>query len=118
MAEALEQVKEKLSAGEPFEIIIDGSFNFLPDEPAATVLVGADGIIPSVSAASIIAKVARDTYMATEAHTAYPAYGFDLHVGYGTALHRSSLKEFGVTPIHRKSYKPVAALSGMLESFS
>lgn len=95
------------------EIIIDGSFNFLshlqrPTGPKISTLVKADDLVPAVSAASIMAKVARDTYM-YQAALLYPDYGFERHVGYGTALHSAQLKLQGVTPEHRRSYKPVQA---------
>ena len=66
----------------------------------------ADFLVREVSAASIIAKVARDRYMAKIA-LRYPAYGFEKHVGYGTALHRTALSEHGVCPEHRKSFRPI-----------
>jgi len=96
------------------EIIIDGNINYFPEMPEASAVIKADDTVPAVSAASIIAKVARDNYMATEAHAAHPNYGFDKHVGYGTTLHMIALRNFGVTPLHRKSYKPVRHL--MIES--
>lgn len=92
------------------EIIIDGSFNFLPERADVTTLVKADATVPAVSAASIIAKVARDTYMQTTAHINYPEYGFDRHVGYGTAAHQAALANYGVTDLHRRSFKPVRRL--------
>lgn len=88
------------------ELIVDGNHNFFPFEPRARAVVKADGKIPAVSAASIVAKVARDNYMAQIAES-YPGYGFDKHVGYGTALHIAALKEFGVTDLHRQTYKPI-----------
>lgn len=94
------------------EIIIDGTQNFLSDTPLAervTVLKKGDTLIKEISAASIIAKVARDRYMAEIAHQ-YPAYGFDQHVGYGTALHRSMLEKHGICPEHRRSFRPVARI--------
>jgi ribonuclease HII len=91
------------------EIIVDGSFNFLADNPKAYALIKADDSIPAVSAASIIAKVARDEYMAKLAEK-YPTYGFEQHVGYGTALHHAMLKLHGVSDQHRLSYKPIQAL--------
>ncbi len=87
-------------------IIIDGNYNYLSDIPLTETLIQADNTIPAVSAASIIAKVARDTYMAEQA-ALYPEYGFDNHVGYGTKRHIEALLLYGVTPIHRKSYKPI-----------
>jgi len=94
------------------EIIIDGTINFLQETRKGryvTTMPKADLLIPAVSAASIIAKVARDAYMADQA-LQYPAYGFQSHVGYGTAAHRQALSEHGVTPLHRTSFAPVKAL--------
>ena len=101
------QTREKNLAFD--EIIIDGKVNFLADtklEKYVTTLAKADGLIPSVSAASIIAKVARDRYMA-EQDVRYPGYGFSLHVGYGTAKHRAAIEKLGVTPLHRLSFAPL-----------
>lgn len=92
------------------EIIIDGTINFLSDTSKAqyvTTLKKADLLIPSVSAASIIAKVARDNYMTQQAEI-YPEYMFESHVGYGTAVHREAIDKFGVTPLHRLSFAPLA----------
>lgn len=87
-------------------IVIDGSLNFLKDNDKALTLVKADALVPAVSAASILAKVARDEFMIEQAAT-YPLYGFDRHVGYGTSDHKQAIIEHGVTPIHRKSFKPI-----------
>lgn len=94
------------------EIIIDGTINFLKETSKGgyvTTLAKADLLIPSVSAASIIAKVARDTFMAEQV-TQYPGYGFERHVGYGTAAHKSALDTLGVTPLHRASFAPIAKI--------
>jgi len=91
------------------EIIIDGNINFLIDNPKARALVKADATVPAVSAASIIAKVARDRYM-TEAAAKYPAYGFDRHVGYGTALHLKNLRLHGLCDLHRRSFRPISEM--------
>ncbi len=97
----------------PFhEIIIDGTVNFLRDTPLAShvqVLKKADLLVPEVSAASIVAKVARDEYM-YKLTKKYPGYGFEKHVGYGTAAHKKALLELGVCPEHRKSFRPIAEL--------
>lgn len=89
------------------EIIIDGNINYCPAEYAlAKAIVKADNSHPTVSASSIYAKVLRDKHMARVAQF-YPEYGFEKHVGYGTAMHKSVLKRHGPTTIHRKSYKPI-----------
>jgi ribonuclease HII len=88
------------------EIIIDGSYNFLKDDHRARTLVKADLTIPSVSAASIIAKVARDAWMSGAA-TKFPGYGFERHVGYGTKQHLIALQTQGICELHRKSFRPI-----------
>jgi ribonuclease HII len=90
-------------------IIIDGNLNYLQGNPKARAVIKADDSVPAVSAASIIAKVARDKYM-SEIAGSYPDYGFTRHVGYGTALHLERLKLHGASDLHRRSFKPVAAL--------
>lgn len=90
------------------EIIIDGTSNFLaPVE--ATVLARADQLIPAVSAASIVAKVARDTYMAS-LDSVFPEYEFSKHVGYGTAIHQAALRANGPSRLHRMSFAPLRNL--------
>ena len=89
------------------EMIIDGNYNYLPHLNSRAI-VKADGTIPAVSAASIVAKVARDTYM-EKLEQKYEQWQFERHVGYGTAVHIAALKEFGVSDIHRLSYKPIKA---------
>lgn len=89
------------------KIIIDGSYNFLPAYPKTTPVIKADTKIPAVSAASIIAKVARDDYMVKCAFE-FPNYFFDSHVGYGTKAHRQALQNYGPCRLHRMSYKPIA----------
>ncbi len=89
-------------------VIIDGNYNYLPNEPRATFLIKADASVPAVSAASILAKVARDEYMEMAAK-GFPGYGFEQHVGYGTKLHLERLQKLGITDIHRKSFKPIRA---------
>lgn len=97
------------------EIIIDGNYNFLASNPLASTLVRADNLIPAVSAASIIAKVARDNYM-IELADSYRDYGFEHHVGYGTKAHLLALAKFGASYIHRRSFAPVKALAEPLVS--
>lgn len=96
------------------EIIIDGTINFLKETTKGkyvSTLPKADLLIPAVSAASIIAKVARDQFMEKQ-DDVYPGYGFASHVGYGTAQHKLALERLGVTPLHRTSFAPIATLLG------
>jgi len=90
-------------------IIIDGSLNFLAHLPGTQAVVKADDSVPAVSAASILAKVARDNWMA-EAAQRFPGYDFEKHVGYGTAAHAAAIKELGICELHRRSFKPIAIL--------
>lgn len=92
----------------PDLVFVDG--NLLPDlNLRAHAVVRGDDVIDCISAASIIAKVARDEAM-LECHRQFPQYGFDSHKGYLTATHRARLKEHGPCPLHRKSYAPVREL--------
>lgn len=91
------------------KIIIDGTINLFKDDPLSQTLIKADNLIPAVSAASILAKCARDGYMHGLVKQ-YPEYGFDKHVGYATRDHLAALKLNGPCAIHRLSFKPVADL--------
>jgi ribonuclease HII len=72
----------------------------------------ADRCCLSVAAASILAKVTRDCWMVA-LEERHPGYGFPLHKGYGTAAHRAALKRLGPSPVHRMSWAPLRALSGL-----
>ena len=92
----------------PSMALIDG--NRCPDLICpAQAIVGGDGKVASIAAASILAKTWRDAQM-LELHARYPHYGFDRHMGYPTAVHLAALREHGVSPVHRRSYAPVAKL--------
>ena len=87
---------------------VDG--NRLPDLPyPAEAIVKGDAKVPAISAASILAKTARDAKMREYAEQ-YPEYGFERHAGYGTKEHVAALEQFGPTPIHRKTFEPVKSL--------
>lgn len=93
---------------QPLEILVDGLHVPSVQMPARAVVRG-DASVPAISAASILAKVARDTLM-LDLHAAYPDFGFDRHKGYGTAFHLAALRRLGPTPAHRRSFAPVRIL--------
>lgn len=99
-------------ATQPSEVWIDG--NRAP-KLAMTVKTFIKGDLhhAPISAASILAKTARDASL-EQLHANYPQYAFDQHKGYGTALHMARLKEFGPCPAHRRSFAPVRACLGLL----
>jgi ribonuclease HII len=76
-----------------------------------TPIVHGDAVDGSIAAASIVAKVHRDRLM-RELSDRHPGYGFERHKGYGTAEHLSALRRLGPSPLHRRSFAPVAALLG------
>jgi ribonuclease HII len=88
--------------------LIDGNRCPLLDIPARAI-IGGDALEPAISAASILAKTARDAEM-RQIHLAYPHYGLDRHKGYDTAVHRAALTKYGPAEFHRRSFAPVRAL--------
>lgn len=103
-ARAVEQINPKLYN----RIIIDGTVDFL-DSPLVTVMKQADLLVPSVSAAANLAKVARDRMMSElDEQADYAKYQFAKHVGYGTKLHQAMLAKYGPSDQHRLSFRPVA----------
>lgn len=89
-------------------IILDGKWNYLKDTHNSVAIIKADSLVVPVAAASIIAKVARDNHMTTLAE-AYPDYGFDRHVGYGTKFHQAAIDRFGPCAEHRCTYESIGA---------
>lgn len=84
-------------------VLVDG--NMLPELPCpAEAIIKGDSLIPEIMAASILAKCARDRWMEKAAEI-YPEWNFEKHKGYPTALHRQRCREYGLTPIHRISFK-------------
>jgi ribonuclease HII len=92
----------------PTLALIDGNRCPVTTVRTEAIIKGDDKVV-EISAASILAKTARDTLL-REMHTRYPQYGFDQHKGYPTALHLARLREYGVTPEHRRSFAPVREL--------
>jgi len=96
----------------PFKAQIDGN-RAPPLDCEVETIVGGDALVPSISAASILAKVYRDQWMQS-LHQQYPDYGFDRHKGYPTAQHLERLQLFGPCPVHRISFAPVKRASQAL----
>tara|TARA_A100001388_G_C28733008_1_gene482536 strand:+ start:480 stop:980 length:501 start_codon:yes stop_codon:yes gene_type:complete len=94
------------------KIQIDG--NRIPDslKGRAEAVIGGDGLVSAISAASILAKVTRDKEMVALSEI-YPGYGLEAHAGYPTKLHIEALQLLGVTPIHRRSFGPVRRILEM-----
>lgn len=104
---AMKRAIEGLSL-QPEVALIDGKF--CPQLSCASqAIIKGDASVPSISAASIIAKVARDEEM-TLLCEQYPGYGFAQHKGYGTVMHLAALQNLGPSPIHRSSFSPVKNL--------
>ena len=95
---ALEEMKFEFST-----IVIDGNVDYLEEYGVSHALVSADKKVSCVAAASIIAKVARDDFMKSQAEI-YTSYGFETNVGYGTTKHTEAIKNIGLTKLHRKSF--------------
>ena len=96
----------------PTSAMVDGNRCPKLDIPCEAVVKG-DGKIASIAAASILAKTVRDAEMLT-LHALYPMYGFDRHMGYPTAAHFQALEDHGASPVHRRSFGPVAKQLSLL----
>ncbi|MFM8464025.1 MAG: ribonuclease HII [Burkholderiaceae bacterium] len=92
----------------PTLALIDGNRCPVTTVKTEAIIKGDDKVM-AISAASILAKTARDALL-TDMHSRYPQYGFDQHKGYPTALHLARLREYGITPEHRRSFAPVREL--------
>ena len=106
---AMQRAVAEIEISAKDQVVIDGNIDYLA-LPNSQAVIKADGSVTAVSAASIIAKVARDEYM-QELAEKYPDYGFERHVGYGTAQHTLALKTHGViSEVHRLNYRPIKVL--------
>lgn len=103
MGRAITNLKKK-----PDHLLVDGTGQPKTEYPAQAIIKG-DQRSFSIAAASVVAKVTRDRYMRNLA-TQYPMYGWDQNAGYGTAAHQKALRDYGITPHHRYSFAPIAAL--------
>jgi len=112
MTLAVDALSAKLGS-EPMDVLIDGNMTPAGRRPEwrwpARAIVGGDAIEPCISAASIIAKEHRDRMMHAAAQH-YPHYGWEKNKGYGTPDHMAALQVHGPTPLHRKSFAPVAQM--------
>lgn len=95
-------VQKLLPNPEDGKVWLDGSLKAPPEYEQETV-IGGDGIVPAIMLASIAAKVTRDRYM-RKLDAAHPLYGFAVHKGYGTKVHREAIREHGACEAHRKSF--------------
>lgn len=95
----------------PDHVLVDG-VDVPPGLPCpGTAVKGGDGLSLSIAAASIVAKVLRDRLM-TDAAKQHPGHGFEKHKGYGVPAHMAALERLGATPLHRRSFAPVAKVVG------
>ncbi len=92
----------------PDRVMVDGNHSPLLRFPVSTIVKG-DSLIPEISAASILAKTARDAEMVA-LHQCFPHYGFDRHKGYSTVRHIAALQVHGASVIHRRSFAPIREL--------
>lgn len=109
MKSAVSDLERKLHGAQykkELVLLIDGNQEIPNLSLKQETVVGGDGTVKSIAAASIIAKVTRDR-MIVEYDKQYPQYGLAQHKGYGTKVHMDALRKYGPTPIHRMSFKPV-----------
>lgn len=100
----------------PQWVLVDGKQSPHLSYPVRTIING-DSIVPEISAASILAKTARDAEM-LRLHQIYPQYGFNRHKGYPTKAHLEALQQHGACKIHRQSFAPVKALKNLQSGVS
>ena len=104
MRKAVAQALKSASRNARPFVFVDGNQRIPYARFDQETVIGGDGKVFSIAAASIIAKVYRDNLM-TRLHRRFPAYGWDENAGYGTPAHKTAIREHGLTPFHRKSFK-------------
>jgi len=104
---AMRRAVEQLAVT-PQQVLVDGLHRPRLTIPVRAIVRG-DATVAEIAAASILAKVARDTEM-LELHQQHPQYGFDRHKGYPTSAHLAALREHGASAVHRRSFAPVRSL--------
>ncbi len=109
---AMRRAFEALSV-KPTHALVDGN-DPPPLNCKITCIIGGDALEACISAASILAKTARDAAM-VEFCAQYPGYGFSQHKGYGSAAHLEALRRLGPSPIHRRSFRPVRESMGLTD---
>ena len=103
--EADRKAMTEIALKAPVDIVLTDAVDLYIDKKVISLIKG-DTLSCNIAAASILAKVTRDRIM-YEYDRIYPEYGFARHKGYGTKAHLEALEKYGVTPIHRRSYRPV-----------
>ena len=99
---AMRRAVERLNTVPDYALVDGNRDPAIPDIPTL-LIVGGDGKSASIGAASILAKVTRDHYM-REMAKQYPQYGFEKHKGYGTKAHYAAIEQYGICPLHRKTF--------------
>lgn len=94
---------------QPQQVLVDGLYCPQTGIPSEAIVKG-DSKVAAISAASILAKTARDALM-LKLHVQYPQYGFDAHKGYPTAMHIAALQQHGISDVHRRSFRPVREIA-------
>ena len=106
MKRAVEELMSKNTLLKEALVVIDGNQKIPNFSVQQRTVIGGDSVVPAISAASIVAKVARDQRM-VEIAKEFPQYGFEVHKGYGTQAHRKAIAEHGPCVWHRRSFKGV-----------
>ncbi|MBP9706246.1 MAG: ribonuclease HII [Oligoflexales bacterium] len=107
---AMQRAVDQVSNSSKIDILLlDGNQKLPSFKGKQQSIVGGDNLCYCISAASILAKQARDHFMQQQADI-FPNYGFEQHVGYGTKLHLDMLTKYGITPLHRRNFAPVKRL--------